>query len=138
MIMNNTNNGKVNPKITVKGDTSQIQSLELAQEDLEVNQILKENCSPPGEPGQQGEPNNGQVVIPVNVIKNTDNLQVKKGKARNGTESPYKDQKKLHSNSPVELEFKWKGLIIKTIPDIGCCTKVDPEVHKEKVSNTPT
>ena len=125
------NNKKVSPGLEIKGDQSQIQSQELAEEDKEVNQIRKENQTPetPGESGKDKD----QVafIVKDNLIENP---YKKPSKIRSGTASPFKDQTRPKSNLPLELEFKWKEILVTAKADKGCCTKYDPNVHKDKVN----
>ena len=125
---------KVEQKIDIKGDTHQIQSQEMAEEDMEVNQILKENQAPAIENNRQPDINLNQVAIPVNEDSAAKNGTKSPNRNKQGTESPYKNQKREKSDKAVELEFKWKDIRITAKPEKGKCEKYDPEKHSDKVS----
>ncbi len=120
-------------KVHIKSENNDIKNIELVPDKHDENQILKDNYNANENNQIDMSPNHVEIPmtpgVEVGKNKNPKKDIVKKIE---GTVSPYKKQVR-EKTKPRELEFKWKNLVITAKAEKGCCTKYDPEVHKDKV-----
>jgi hypothetical protein len=123
-------------KVHIKSENNESKTIEVVPDKHEENQILKDNNIPNENNHIEMTPNHVEIPMTPDVeVGKNKNPKKEIVKKIEGTVSPYKNQVR-EKKQAREIEFKWKNLVISAKPDNGCCTKYDPEVHKEKVKDS--